>query len=298
MFKLVLYYLLYGFLYLLSLLPFRVLYLISDFIYLIFYYLIRYRRKVVLDNLKIAFPEKSVKEREKIMKEFYHRFLDNFIETIKLLTISKKEMDKRFICDFTVIDEVYRTGKKLQIHTAHFFNWEFAEASFSIHLPFKLLIVYMPIESKAIDKIFFKMRSRFGASLIPATSFSTGIARFKNQQTALALVADQNPGSPEKAYWTNFFGRMTPIVTGPEKGSRIHDTAVVMAGFTRIKRGYYQSEITLLTTEPRSLPPGEITRKMMEYVEATIRKYPANYLWSHRRWKWEFDENKHKHRII
>lgn len=294
----ILYRLLYAFLYLLSLLPFRVLYIFSDCLYPLFYYVIRYRRKVISENLKTAFPEKSEQERKRIMKHFYQRFLDNFIETIKLLTISQKELDKRFVCDFSVIDEVYKSGKKLQIHTAHFFNWEFADAAFSVHLPYKLLVVYMPIENKAIDKIFLKMRSRFGAQMIPATAFSKEIAKFSDEQTALALVADQNPGSPERAFWTNFFGKMTPIVTGPEKGARINDAAVVMANFIPVRRGYYRSEIELLTTDPRSLPPGAITREMMRFVEDTVKKYPSNYLWSHRRWKWQYDAAKHLKRVV
>lgn len=291
------YYVLYGFLYVLSLLPFRALYFISDCIYPLLYYVIGYRRKVIESNLKIAFPDKTEEERTLIMKDFYRRFLDNFIETIKLLTISEKQLNKRFVCDYTIINEIFQTGKKLQIHTAHFFNWEFADAAFSIQLPYRLLVVYMPIKNRPIDKIFFDMRSRFGATLIPATSFSTEILKYANELTALALVADQNPGNPERAYWTDFFGQMTPIVVGPEKGARINDAAVVMVSFNRIKRGYYEADIKLLTTEPRTLPRGEITRQLMQFVEETIRKHPSNYLWSHRRWKWQF-EARYENRIL
>ena len=293
----ILYYLLYVFLYLLSLLPFKVLYFISDCLYPILYYAIRYRRDVIESNLKIAFPEKTEVERKEIIKDFYKRFLDNFIETIKLLTISERQLRRRFVCDYSTVEDIFHTGRKLQIHTAHFFNWEFADAAFSLQLPYHLLVVYMPIKSKPIDKIFFKMRSRFGATLIPATSFSTEILKYGRELTALALVADQNPGNPEQAFWTKFFGKMTPVVVGPEKGARINNAAVVMVSFNRVKRGYYKADIKLLTTEPRTLPRGEITTQLMQFVEETIREHPSNYLWSHRRWKWQF-EAKYEKRIV
>lgn len=141
------------------------------------------------------------------------------------------------------------------------------------------------------------MRSRFGATLIPATSFSTEILKYGRELTALALVADQNPGNPEQAFWTKFFGKMTPVVVGPEKGARINNAAVVMVSFNRVKRGYYKADIKLLTTEPRTLPRGEITTQLMQFVEETIREHPSNYLWSHRRWKWQF-EAKYEKRIV
>ncbi|MEP7318266.1 MAG: lipid A biosynthesis acyltransferase [Panacibacter sp.] len=292
------YYIIYGFLYALSLLPWRVLYIFSDGIYLLMYYMIRYRRDVVMDNLTIAFPEKTPEERTVIMKDFYKGFIDNFIETIKLFSISGEELNKRFVGNFEVVNDLYASGKKVQLHSGHFFNWEFANLGYSHNFNYPLLTVYMPISNKALDKIFINMRKKFGAHLIAATEFATKFAGYSKMQYCLALVGDQNPGSPENAYWTTFFGKMTPIVKGPERGARVGNTAIVMCNFYKVKRGYYKTDLVLLTTEPRSLPQGEITKQMIAFVEDSIRKHPSGYLWSHRRWKWEFDAEKYKKMVI
>lgn len=292
------YYVVYGLLYLVSLLPWRVLYIFSDGSYAILYYFIRYRREVVAYNLAIAFPEKSVVERRRIEKDFYHGFVDNFIETIKLLSITEDEMRKRFTGNFEVVNKLYKTGKKVQLHSGHFFNWEFANTGYSLNFIYPLLTVYMPISNKIFNRLFIDIRKRFGALLIPATDFRKGFFPYAKTQYCLALVGDQNPGGPDNAYWTKFFGKMTPIVKGPERMARANDTAVVMCNFLKIKRGYYQTELVLLTTEPRNLPSGEITRQMMNFIETSIRKQPSNYLWSHRRWKWEFDAEKYQSMVV
>ncbi len=292
------YYIVYWFLYLLSLLPWRILYIISDGIYLIVYYITGYRKKVVMENLCIAFPEKTEAERIAVMKEFYKNFIDNFIESIKLFSISGEELNKRFTGNFEVVNDLYATGKKVQLHSGHFFNWEFANLGYSHNFNYTLLTVYMPIKNKVFDRIFIHMRKRFGADLIPATEFNTKFTAYRNKQYCLALVGDQNPGDSRFAYWTRFFGKMTAVVKGPERGAKVGDTAIVMCNFYKVKRGYYTSDMVLLTTEPRNMPYGEITKQMMKFVEESIRKNPAGYLWSHRRWKWEFDEEKNKKQLI
>lgn len=292
------YYIVYGFFYLLSLLPWRVLYIISDVFYLLIYYVTGYRKTVVMSNLKIAFPEKTDEERKQISKKFYKGFIDNFIETIKLFSISEKEMKKRFTGNFEVVNDLYATGKKLQLHSGHFFNWEFANLGYSLNFNYPLLAVYMPIKNKIFERIFVKLRKRFGSILIPATEFNTRFKTYSKTQYCLALVGDQNPGNPENAYWTKFFGRMTPIVKGPERGAKISDTAIVMCNFLKVKRGFYKTHLELLTTDARSLQQGEITKAMIAFIEKTIREQPANYLWSHRRWKWEYDETKYGKLVI
>lgn len=292
------YYIVFGFLYLFSLLPWRVLYIFSDGIAFLLYRVIKYRRDVVAANLLVAFPEKSEAERIKIEKDFYKSFVDNFIETIKLFSMSAETIEKRFVCNFEVINDLKQTGKKVQIHSGHFFNWEFANAGLSHGLTYPLVTVYMPISNKYFERAFIYMRKRFGAILVAATNFSKEFLPYSKTQYCLALVGDQNPGDPSNAYWTKFFGKMTPIVKGPERTAKISDTAVVMCNFYKVKRGYYRSELVLLTTDPRNLPHGEITRQMMQFVEQSIRNNPSCYLWSHRRWKFEFDETKHGKLVV
>ncbi len=156
-----------------------------------------------------------------------------------------------------------------------------------------LLVVYKPISNKIIDRIFYKVRTRFGSHLISSDNYRQQFAPFAKHPFTLVLVADQS-SFPEKAYWLPFFGKMATFVQGPERTARMNNAAVMMSRFTKIKRGYYHSELILLTTDPKSLPKGEITKQMASFVEDCIREQPANYLWSHRRWKWEWDAEKYK----
>jgi len=292
------YYFVYGIFYLFSLLPWRVIYIISDCIYGLLYYVIRYRRDVVANNLLIAFPEKTVEERKQIAKDFYKSFVDNFIEVIKLISISKEEMLRRFTFDSTEINKLYATGRNIQLTLAHFFNWEFANLAYVSKLTYPIVLVYMPVENKIFDRLFKKIRERFGTHLVAATRFRKEFFPYVKGRYALGLVADQNPGGPDNAYWTNFFGRKTAFVKGPERNARMNNEIVILVNFYKVKRGYYHSEFEVMTMEPGNLPEGEITRQMVAFIECCIRKRPANYLWSHRRFKWEFDEEKFGRNVV
>jgi len=287
----------YGIFYLISLLPWAVMYIISDFIAFILNHVIGYRKKVVIANLQIAFPEKPERERAKIAKQFYRQFTDNFIEVIKLLSISKKELNRRFVCDYSVINDLYSSGKNVQLLLGHFFNWEFANQAYANNVQYPFVVVYKPIENKIFGRLFSHMRQRFGTHLVAADTFRKDFSHLSKGRFCLVLVGDQNPADPENAYWTTFFGRMTPFVKGPEKGAKLYNAAVVMCNFYAVKRGYYKSDIKLLTTEPRSIPDGAITRNMVSYVEECLCGHNANYLWSHKRWKHAFGD-KHKHLVV
>lgn len=280
-------------LYLVSLLPFRLLYIISDIAYLLLYYVIRYRRDVVLSNLKIAFPEKSEQELNAISRQSYKNLTDNFIETIKLLSISKKTLNRRFEVDCTLLNEMYASGRKVHISLGHFFNWEIANLAVGINSPYTQLVVYMPIENKIFDRLFSHLRSRFGSKLVAATRFRKDIAPYWHTQHCLVLVADQSPGHLENSYWLPFFGRMSAFVTGPEKGAKMMNAAVVFTVISKKKRGYYKAEFHPLTLDAKSMADGEITRKLVAFIEDSIHAQPANYLWSHRRWKRTFDPALH-----
>ncbi|MDB5230346.1 MAG: lipid biosynthesis acyltransferase [Chitinophagaceae bacterium] len=293
------YYVVYGFLYLLSFLPFRALHILSDFFYLIMYYIVGYRRDVVMNNLKIAFPDKTNRERKKIAKEFYKNFIDSFIEMIKLLSISKEEFDKRMTGNFEVVNDLYASGQSVQIHTGHFFNWEFMNLGSGRNVKgYKFIGVYMPLKNKTFNRLIVKLRSRFGSVLVPATAFRSAFLTIRKEPYVLGLVGDQNAGDPTQAYWHPFFTKMAPFVKGPEKGARNNNIAVVMLNFYKVKRGYYNASFELLTTTPKEMPEGEITKRLIRYIENSIKEHPANYLWTHRRWKWEFDPEKHKHLVI
>lgn len=287
------YYLLYGLFYLFSLLPFWIIYRISDLAYIIIYYIIGYRKDVVMSNLSIAFPEKSYAEKKAIAKKFYKNFTDNFIETIKLLSITKKQLSKRFIGEFGKVNEYYAGGRNMQLHLGHFFNWEFANLSF-FESKYPQLIVYMPLANKAMDNFFSKLRTRFGAKLIAATSYLKEFKPYSKMRFSLVFAGDQSAGNLNTAYWLPFFGKITPFVTGPEKSARLNNTITFYANFSKVKRGYYALKFYLITDDARNLKEGEITKRMIHFIEENIKEQPEIYLWTHRRWKHKFDASKHR----
>lgn len=285
------YYIFYGFLYVFSLLPLRVLFLFSDLAYFILYYLIRYRRDIVMDNLTHAFPEKSEEEKTRISKKFYLNLTDNFIETIKCLSAGEKYISRHLTGDFSVLDRIYDSGKSCSILLGHNFNWEWANYSVSVQTKVPILVVYMPIKAQAINRIFMKIRQRGKAKLLSAHNMIREFMPYRKSLHALVLAGDQNPGDPRAAYWLNFFGRPTPFVMGPEKGVRPQDLPAVFAEFKKIKRGYYHLQFSILVEHPKALPEGELTLRFVRRLEEAITKDPDLWLWSHRRWKHKWDES-------
>ncbi|MBS1916222.1 MAG: lysophospholipid acyltransferase family protein [Bacteroidetes bacterium] len=289
------YYIVFGLLYLLSLLPMRVLYFFSDFVYVLLYYVFGYRKKVVMDNLLHAFPEKTDEERKKIAKGFYRNFTDNFIETIKILSASKKFLTEHLIIDNPeLLANYYNEGRKLQLHLGHTFNWEIANAAMPYLTDYKFMVVYMPITNKIFDRLFIHLRSRTGSVMLPATALSRVILPYRNTQYMLTLVADQAPGDISKAYWLNFFGRPTPFLGNPEKGARIANIPVIFVDFYKTKRGFYHARLETGADNPAAFPEGELTLRYIRFLERTIRQNPSMWLWSHRRWKhqWRNDYSK------
>ncbi|MGE5518928.1 MAG: lysophospholipid acyltransferase family protein [Candidatus Dadabacteria bacterium] len=282
------YYVVYGLLYLFSLLPLKLLYVVADFFYVVLYHIIGYRKKVVFSNLTLAFPNKTEEEKKIIAKKFYRNFIDTFIETIKQLSAGEDYASRHFKGDYTLFRQLNEAGKKCQVHLGHNFNWEFANLAVAANIPQKLLTVYMPVENKIIDKIFYKIRSKTGAILLPATDIRRAILHWRNERYALALVADQNPGNPDNAYWVNFFGRPAPFLKAPENGARIANLPVIFSYFTKAKRGQYDAYFIMGEENPSALPKGELTRNYVRFLEGVISEHPEMWLWSHRRWKFEW----------
>lgn len=282
------YYIVYGFLYTISLLPFPVLYLISDFAWFLLYRVFKYRRDIILSNLAIAFPEKTQEERNAIAREFYRNFTDTFIESIKMISISRKQILKRSRCDFEYINELIDKGRNVHIMAGHQFNWEFANLTYAMNLKIPFVAVYMPVANKIFNRIFYDIRKRYGTVLISAWEFSSKMHSVFSNQYILALAADQNPSNPSKGVWLNFFSRPAPFVTGPGKGAVKNNTAVVYVAFEKPKRGYYSFRIIPITENGASHTPEELTILYKNALEDTIRRNPSNYLWSHRRWRHEW----------
>ena len=282
------YYLLFGLFYLLSLLPLRVLYLVSDLGYFIVYHLVGYRKDVVLKNLTIAFPEKTQAERIAIAKKFYLNFTDTFVETIKFVSASRSFFKKHLIADFSVLHEIYKDGRSVQFHLGHNFNWELVNLAVPEYMPEPHIAVYMPLHNKTLDRLFRYIRSRSGVKMVAATRMSREMLPYRGQQYILGLVADQSPPGPDRAYWVKFFNKPTGFIKAPEDAARRNNLPVFFAHFTKLKRGYYQGHIQLATDDPASLPPGQLTKQYAQYLEGIMREAPEMWLWSHRRWKKEW----------
>ena len=292
------YYITYGFFYLLSLIPWPIMYVIADAFYGLVYYVIGYRKAVVMKNLSIAFPEKSETERIRIAKDFYHNFIDMVFETIKMFSISNQEIEKRFSSNIAVLNELYASGQNVQLQCGHFFNWEVINLGISRVSKYPFVGVYQPLTNKVFNKMMLDMRVKNGTILVPANEFKNNFKAHVPDRYALGLAADQNPPNQFKAHWVNYFGRLTPFVVGPEKGAKLNNTAVVFGHFYKEKRGYYRVDLDVITTTPNLYKDGELTQVFAGYVERAVKMKPANYLWSHRRWKWEFDPEKHGQLLV
>jgi KDO2-lipid IV(A) lauroyltransferase len=249
-----------------------------------------YRKELIYNNLLIAFPEKTEQERKKIARQFYLNFTDTFIESIKMISISKNEVLRRSQCDFELINKLVDKGNNIHIMAGHQFNWEFANLVYAMHLRVPFVGIYMPVNNKILDRIFFKVRERYGTILISAREFKNKMHTVFSEQYLLALAADQNPGNPANAFWLNFFGEPAPFVTGPAKGAVKNNTAVVFVAFEKPRRGHYSFRATLIADNGASHTPEQLTVLYKNILEDTIRKNPSNYLWSHRRWRHEWKE--------
>ncbi|MFT3979690.1 MAG: lipid A biosynthesis acyltransferase [Ferruginibacter sp.] len=283
------YYILYGFLYLVSLIPYFMLYWLSDFAYLLVYYVFGYRKKVVMQNLAIAFPEKTEKERTAIAKQSYKNLIDTFLESLKLLSASKETLSKRAAIDFTELNKLIAKGKNLQLHSGHQMNWEYANWAVANQMTIPWIGVYKRIKNKAIDRLFRKLRSSGNIVLVALQDFAKESPHLFKKQYALGLIADQNARNVMKAYWLNFFDKPVAFVTGPDKGGRRNNPAIVFIRFVKLKRGYYRFEPVIVSENGSEFSEGEITRLYRNFLEETIRQDPANYLWTHRRWRRDYE---------
>lgn len=279
------YHLVFGLLYLVSLLPDWILYRLSDLAFVIIYHIMGYRKEVVADNLLHAFPEKTEAERKMIARKFYRNFCDNWVETLQLLSISKKKFNQRITGNYAVFTESYATGRSLQGNFGHFFNWEMLNRSLPLNQPYTFLAVYFPQKSEIMDRLIKYIRSKWGSPMIPSTDLARAIIPWRKKQYAIGLVADQSIRTPETGYWLNFLGRPACFAKGPEKFARGQNMIVTMTTTTRTKRGHYNFDSFLLADDVTSLADGELMRRYVKHLEENIRLQPELYLWSHRRWK-------------
>ncbi|MEA5141598.1 lysophospholipid acyltransferase family protein [Arcicella rigui] len=277
---------------LLSLLPLWILYGISDFAYFILFRVLKYRKKVVIENLKNSFPEKTEIEIQQIAKAFYHNLADIFIEFFKGMSMSEREINKRIeIGNLEAITEYINQGTPVIIVGGHQGNWELVIHVLSLH-GIKMDIVYQPLSNAFFEKLTYKIRTRFGAFVIPKNDSIKLTFERKNIPRALCLAADQIPHHWKSAYWTNFLNQDSAFFTGTEKIARKFHYPVVFLGLEKSHRGYYKYTFEKIAEAPyEHLASGEILERFIQRLEKSVQKNPSCYLWSHRRWKHKRSEN-------
>lgn len=274
-------------LYCISKLPFTILYLISDLIFIFVFYVFRYRKKIVFKNLYNSFPEKSEQEIKKIARQFYRYFPDIIVETIKMMSISEKEVLKRI--ELLNPEEVYRhfgNNKSVIGVTAHYGNWELGIHRLSLMTSFPKLIIYKPLNNKKFNTIFNNIRSRFGATMVPMKQILRHIVKLKEQLHISMFVADQTPLYQDSDFFMPFLNQEALVYTGTERIAKLTGNPVVFCEIGRKpKRGYYFCKFTTLVEDPTKYKKHEITEIHNQFTESIIRNEPAYWLWSHNRWK-------------
>ena len=283
----IVFYIVYPFIWLLSKVPFFILYAISDFIYFVIFYIIGYRKKIVFNNLQLSFPEKSDKEILEIRRKFYAHFIDVFMEMMKTFTISESELSKRYKFEnLTVIDELYKKNKSVILMGSHYGNWEWA-AQLSLFIKHKFVVTYSRVQNKPFENKIKSSRERFGGVMVLKSDTIKVFANdYKNKVLSLyALLSDQSPQLLKTFYWSNFMGVRVPIHTGAEMLAKKYDCAIVFIEVNKIKRGYYIANFELLTETPKNFPDYKITDIFIEKLEQQIREKPEHYFWSHNRFK-------------
>ena len=277
----------YPIIWVLSRLPMRILYIKSDFLYLLMYYVIGYRKKVVLENLKLSFPKKSDEELKKISKKFFKHFIDLIMESVKAFSISEKQILKRYkYKNPELVDKYAKQGRSIALVGAHQANWEW-----SISLPLVLNIdvygAYTKLNNKYFEKWVRGSREKFGVIGYKTSDTVRGMQKNFNdkKQGAYILLSDQSPQPHKTYYWRTFFGIKVPIHTGAEMLSKKFDYVVINYVTKKIKRGYYETEFQLITDSPKEFKDYQITDKYTALTEENIKQQPELYLWSHRRFK-------------
>lgn len=272
--------------YLISILPFRILYFLSDIIYFFLRYIIKYRKGVIKENLRLAFPDKSKEERELIRHKFYSFLADLIVENIKMKSMSATQSINRLkLLNSDVPLSYLNKGQSIILVTGHYANWEWGIHSLSLMTNHPSLIIYKPINDRSFEMIYNKMRSRFGAIMVPMKQTLRKIIEYKNNTHVSVFLGDQTPTRKESTYFIPFLNQPTPVFKGIEKISNKTGYPVIFCHIDRTKRGYYTAEFTILAEEPSKLAENEITNIHTRFLEDIICEKPELWLWSHKRWK-------------
>lgn len=270
----------------LSYLPLQVLYVLTDSFYFLILTVIPYRKDVIELNLRKSFPDKTPKELKKIKQQFYRHFCDLLAEGVKNLSISKKELTKRFkVVNPELMDELYAKNKSVILVSGHYNNWEWLITSQDFLFPHQAMGIGMPMTSKFWDKKINARRMRFGMKVMHSKNFKSEIKENIHHPIAILTLGDQSPGDSRKSFWMEFLHQNTAVLFGTEQIAHEFNFAVVFFATHKVKRGYYEMELKLLCEDPTVKNWGEITKEHTHLLEEEIQNNPQFWMWSHKRWK-------------
>jgi KDO2-lipid IV(A) lauroyltransferase len=276
----------FGLINLFSLLPFWILHRISGLLFLLTYYIVGYRKGLVLANIQRAFPNKSEDETRRIRKDFYRHFADLMVESVKSSTMRQDEFKKRyFITNQHLLDEYYEKGKSIIILSPHTGNWEWIFSLVSV-IPYDVYAVYQRLTNPYMDDYIRKTRQRFGAMMITTRqTFKIIMSAVKRGDQFLTWFAADQSARPDRAHWVYFLNQDTSFHKGYEDLAKKTNQTVFFLDIKKVKRSYYELELHLITDDPKSLPEGAIVEEFARLTEKRIRENPPYWLWTHRRWK-------------
>lgn len=266
--------------------PFFILYLHSEVIFFLIYRVFGYRKKVVLENLKKSFPEKTDREIQEISKRFYRNLSDIMVEGIKGFSMSKESLIKRYkVLNPEKADIYFEQNRSIIGIGSHYCNWEWGVLCFSLQFKHKTIGLYKPLSNKYIDKYIKKTRAAWGMNLVSIYETAKIMKQSNSESSLYFMIADQSPSNTKKAYWIDFLNQDTACLHGPENYSKQYNLPVLYGHVERVKRGYYTIFLSEVATNPQEKSPSEITNTYMKILENAILQKPENWLWSHRRWK-------------
>lgn len=285
--QLIAYIIIYPILWLISILPFRLLYALSDVLYIFLYKIFGYRKSTVKANLKLVFPEKSDKEIREITSKFYHHLCDMIVESIKSMTISEKELKKRYrFSNIELINDLEKKQRSIILMCAHYGSWEWIFI-LQTYVKHKGYAVYKRLRNKYFDRLVKRIRARHNTYLITTKETFNVLKECKSngELTINGFVSDQSPKANKAFHWNEFMGIKVPMYTGAEMLAKKLDMAVVFFSVKRIKRGYYETTFKTISENPNEYKDYEITDIFFKLVEQQINEAPQYYLWTHKRWK-------------
>lgn len=271
---------------LLSITPFRVVFILSDFVAFLLQYIIGYRKKVIVNNLKNAFPEINKIEHLRIVKKTYQNLSDLLLESIKGLSMSEAALRERHkFLNPELIQSCYDNNQSIILLTGHYNNWEWGILSFNYFLPFKIVGIYKPLSNRHIDKFLNLKRGKAGTILAHLEFTRDYFENYVTQRSLFYMAADQSPSNLKRAQWMTFLNQNTPCIHGPEKYAKKYGLPVVYAHIYRVKRGFYELRLEWICSDRASCDTTDITLKYNKILERDILQNPASWIWSHRRWK-------------